>query len=61
MTLTRQAEPAIASVGRDHAAAPAMSHFMLTMLERRLDGEAAGVEGDALADEREVRSASCGA
>ena len=54
VTLTGRPSAAIANVAWTTAAAPAMSHFMSFMLVRRLDRQPAGVEGDALADQREV-------
>ena len=55
LTLIGSPSWAIANVACTTAAAPAMSDFISFMLRGRLDGEAAGVEGDALADQREVR------
>ena len=54
VTWTGSPSRAIASVAWVTVAAPAMSHFMVSMPLAGLDGQAAGVEGDALADEREV-------
>ena len=54
VTLTARPSRAMAMVAAMTAAAPPMSDFIALHAERRLDGEAAGVEGDALADEREV-------
>ena len=54
--VTRTGSPslAIASVAWVTVAAPAMSHFIVSMPWPVLMVEAAGVEGDALADERHV-------
>ena len=60
VTLTGSPSAAIANVAWTTAAAPAMSDFISSMLCGRLDGQAAGVERDALADEREVRRRALG-
>ena len=54
VTLTGSPSAAIASVAWTTAAAPAMSHFMVFMPCAGLMRQAAGVERDALADQREV-------
>ena len=51
----------MASVAAMTAAAPAMSHFIVVHAAGGLDGEAAGVEGDALAHQGEVGAAPRGA
>ena len=55
MTATGGLSAATASIVAATAAAPAMSDFISHMPGGRLDGEAAGVEGDALADQRHRR------
>ncbi len=49
--LTLALRPASAAIRPITVPAPAMSHFMSSMPPARLDADAAGVEGDALADE----------
>ena len=53
-TRTGSRSRAAATTVASTAAAPAMSHFISAMPDGGLDREAAGVEGDALADERHV-------
>ena len=54
VTLTGSSSSAIATVAATTAAAPAMSSFIVCIEAPGLMREAAGVEGDALADEGEV-------
>ena len=60
--VTRTGRPRVATafVAARMLAAPAMSVFMPTMLAGRLQGEAARVERDALADQRDVRGGAGG-
>ena len=56
VTATSGLSAAIAIMAAATAAAPAMSHFISHMPCGRLDRHAAGVEGDALADQRDAAS-----